>query len=415
MWDELWIDCHAATMAADADVPYGAIEDAAIGIDKGRIAWIGPRSDLPGEPDALAAMVIACGGAWVTPGLVDCHTHAVFGGERVGEFEARLTGQSYEEIAKAGGGIRATVRATRETSLDTLVNSAATRLETLRQGGVTTVEIKSGYGLDVETELKMLEAAGQAADRAGLHLKRTFLGLHAVPQEYADNREAYVDLMCGEALPKAAEAGLADAVDAFCERIGFTSDEVRRVFEAAKNLDLPVRLHAEQLSDQGGAALAAEYNALSADHLEYASEAGIEAMARAGVVAVLLPGAFYALKETKKPPVELLRRHGVRIAIATDLNPGSSPLVSPTLAINMACTLFGLTPEEALAGMTRNAAAALGLDGETGTIETGKCADLALWRISRPAEIAYWIGLPGPERLYVAGRNVTDHGTGRKP
>lgn len=415
MWDELWIDCHAATMAAGAAAPYGAIEDAAIGIDKGRIAWIGPRGELPGEPEALAALVMACDGAWITPGLIDCHTHAVFGGERVGEFEARLTGRSYEEIAKAGGGIRSTVKATREAGEDELIRSATARLEMLRRGGVTTVEIKSGYGLDVATELKMLEAAGKAADAAGLRLKRTFLGLHALPEDYADDRSAYVDLVCDEALPKAAEAGLADAVDAFCERIGFTSDEVRRVFETAKQLDLPVRLHAEQLSDQGGAALAAEFGALSADHLEHASEAGIEAMAEAGVVAVLLPGAFYALKETKKPPVELLRRHGVRIAIATDLNPGSSPLVSPTLAINMACTLFGLTPEEALAGMTRHAAAALGLDEETGTIETGKAADLALWRISRPAEIAYWIGLPGPERLYIAGRNVTDQGTGRQP
>lgn len=415
MWDELWIDCRAATMRAGADTAYGAIDDAAIAIDRGRIAWAGPRADLPGKPDALAAMVIACDGAWVTPGLIDCHTHAVFGGDRVGEFEARLEGASYEEIARAGGGIRSTVTATREASEESLAEAALSRLETLRRGGVTTVEIKSGYGLDVETELKMLRAAGEAARRAGLHLERTFLGLHALPEDYADDRAGYVDLVCQEALPKACEAGLVDAVDAFCERIGFTAAEVRRVFETAKALGLPVRLHAEQLSDQGGAALAAEFGALSADHLEFASEDGIRAMAGAGVAAVLLPGAFYALKETRKPPVALLREHGVRIAIATDLNPGSSPLVSPTLAMNMACTLFGLTPEEALAGMTRNAAAALGIAGEAGTIETGKRADLALWRISRPAEIAYWIGLPGPDRLYIAGRNMTAEGTGRKP
>lgn len=413
MWNELWIDCHAATMAQGRSEPYGAIENAAIGIDKGRIAWIGERGDLPGEPRDLAAMVVSLDGAWVTPGLVDCHTHAVFGGNRVGEFEARLQGKSYEEIARAGGGIRSTVAATRAASRDALVSSAVARLEALKRGGVSTVEIKSGYGLDVETELKMLDAAGEAASRAGLRLKRTFLGLHALPEEFAGRRAAYVDLVCEQALPKAAEAGLADAVDAFCETIGFTDDEVRRVFETARGLGLPVRLHAEQLSDQGGAQLAAEFGALSADHLEFASEAGIRAMAEAGVAAVLLPGAFYALKETRKPPVEALREHGVKIAIATDLNPGSSPLVSPTLAINMACTLFGLTPEEALAGMTRNAAAALGMDGEIGTIETGKQADLAVWHIERPAEIAYWIGLSGPDRLYIGGRKSASDESGR--
>ena len=403
MWDELWIDCRAATMRAGADTAYGAIDDAAIAIDRGRIAWAGPRADLPGKPDALAAMVIACDGAWVTPGLIDCHTHAVFGGDRVGEFEARLEGASYEEIARAGGGIRSTVTATREASEESLAEAALSRLETLRRGGVTTVEIKSGYGLDVETELKMLRAAGEAARRAGLHLERTFLGLHALPEDYADDRAGYVDLVCQEALPKACEAGLVDAVDAFCERIGFTAAEVRRVFETAKALGLPVRLHAVRLSDQGGAALAAEFGALSADHLEFASEDGIRAMAGAGVAAVLLPGAFYALKETRKPPVALLREHGVRIAIATDLNPGSSPLVSPTLAMNMACTLFGLTPEEALAGMTRNAAAALGIAGEAGTIETGKRADLAVWDVSEPAELAYRIGFNPLHKRIFAG------------
>lgn len=412
MWNELWIDCHAATMAG-GDTAYGTIEDAAIGIDKGRIAWIGLRSELPDEPGALAAMVVGLDGAWVTPGLVDCHTHAVFGGNRVAEFEARLEGKSYEEIARAGGGIRSTVKATRAASLDELVEAAVPRLLALKRGGVSTVEIKSGYGLDIETELTMLRAAGQAAKRAGLNLKRTFLGLHALPEDYAEDREAYVDLVCEKALPQAAEEGLADAVDAFCERIGFTAEEVRRVFETARGLGLPVRLHAEQLSDQGGAELAAQFGALSADHLEFASEDGIKAMAEAGVVAVLLPGAFYALKETKKPPVDLLRQHGVRIAIATDLNPGSSPLVSPTLAINMACTLFALTPEEALAGMTRNAAAALGIEDEAGTIETGKRADLAVWHIERPAEIAYWIGLSGPDRLYIGGRKSAHEETGR--
>lgn len=414
MWDELWINCHAATMAPGADEAYGAIEDAAIAIDQGRIAWIGPRRELDGDPEDLAALVVGCKGAWITPGLVDCHTHLVFGGTRVGEFEDRLTGTSYEEIARRGGGIRSTVRATREESREALAAGALKRLDMLQDGGVTTVEIKSGYGLDVETELKMLRAAGDAAGQTRMRLKRTFLGLHALPGDYADRREAYVDMICEEALPKAAGEGLVDAVDAFCETIGFTTEEVTRVFETAKSLGLPVRLHAEQLSDQGGAELAAKFDALSADHLEHASEAGIEAMAKAGVVAVLLPGAFYNLRETQKPPVDLLRRHGVRIAIATDLNPGSSPLVSPTLAMNMACTLFALTPEEALAGMTREAAAALGLSGEVGTLEEGKSADLALWRISQPAEIAYWIGHPGPERLYIAGRNVTRKGTGRQ-
>ncbi|PWE18502.1 imidazolonepropionase [Marinicauda salina] len=404
MWDALWTDLDAATMAPDIDAAYGAIPDAAIGIADGRIAWIGPRAELPGAPESLAHETVSLGGAWVTPALVDCHTHLVFGGDRIGEFEKRLEGASYEEIARAGGGIKSTVAATRAASLDELVEAAIPRLEALKRGGVATVEIKSGYGLDVDTEIRMLEAAGRAAEAVGLRLRRTYLGLHALPEEYADRREAYVELICEKGLPQARAAGLVDAVDAFCETIGFTIEEVRRVFETARQLALPVRLHAEQLSDQGGAAMAAAFNALSADHLEYLDAAGVEAMAEAGTVAVLLPGAFYALGETRLPPVAALRERGVKMAVATDLNPGTSPLVSPTLAMNMACTLFGLTPEEALAGMTRNGAAALGLEDGIGTIETGKAADLAVWRISQPAEIAYWIGAAGPERLAIAGR-----------
>jgi len=412
MWDEVWIHLNAATMAAGADTPYGTIEDAAIGIENGRIAWIGPRAALSGEPGALARRVVAMDGLWATPGLIDCHTHAVFGGERIGEFEARLSGASYESLAKAGGGIRATVTATRAADINELVNSAASRLEALRYSGVTTVEIKSGYGLDLETELTMLDAAGRAAAAAGLRVRRTYLGLHAPPADEQE-RAAYVARVCSEILPEAHVLGLVDAVDAFCETIGFTPGEVRAVFKAARSLGLPVKLHAEQLSDMNGAALAAGFGALSADHLEFLSEAGAAAMARAGVTAVLLPGAFYTLGETRKPPVAMLRDHGVQMAVATDLNPGSSPLLSATLAANMACTLFGLTPEEALAGLTRCAAGALGLEDECGTLEAGKAADIALWRISRPAEIAYWIGLPGPERLYAAGRPLFEDGWSR--
>lgn len=400
MWDRLLTDCHVATMDPAFPGPFGAIEDGAIGIQDGRIVRVGRRIDLAGY---RARTIEPLGGAWVTPGLIDCHTHLVFGGNRSAEFEQRLNGASYEEIASAGGGIVSSVKATRLASPDELVEQARPRLHALMRGGVTTIEIKSGYGLDVPSELKMLEAARALGESEAVRVVPTLLALHALPPEHRNSRDEFVRLAIDEMLPAAAEAGLATAVDAFCEGIGFTPEEVRALFEAADEHGLRVKLHAEQLSNLHGAALAAEYGALSADHLEHADEAGIGAMARAGMVAVLLPGAFYALRETRKPPVELLRRHGVAMAVATDCNPGTSPVLSPTLMLSMACTLFGLTPEEALAGMTVHAAKALGLEKEVGTVSTGKAADLCVWRVSRPAELCYWIGHPGPERRIVGG------------
>ena len=398
MWDRLLTDCNIATMDPSVGAPFGAIEDGAIAIQDGRIVRVGRRVELAGN---RARSVEPLGGAWVMPGLVDCHTHLVFGGNRAHEYEMRLQGASYEEIARAGGGIVSSVAATRAASLDQLVEQARPRLQALMRGGATTVEIKSGYGLDTATELRMLKAAKALGMSEKVRIAPTLLALHALPPEYKDRRADFVRLAIERMVPAA--AGLASAVDAFCEGIGFTPEEVRALFEAAQSHGLRVKLHAEQLSNLHGAALAAEYGALSADHLEHADEAGIEAMARAGMVAVLLPGAFYALSETRKPPVDLLRKHKVPMAVATDCNPGTSPVLSPTLMLNMACTLFGLTPEEALAGMTREAARALGLEAEIGTISAGKAADLCVWRIDRPAELAYWIGLPGPERRIFAG------------
>jgi imidazolonepropionase len=400
MWDRLLVDCNVATMDPSVDAPFGAIENGAIGIHDGRIVRVGRRTELAGYQ---AKKVEPLHGAWITPGLVDCHTHLVFGGNRAGEFEQRLEGATYEEIARAGGGIASTVKATRAATLDELVETSRPRLKALMQGGVTTIEIKSGYGLDIETELKMLRAAKALGESETVRVAATLLALHALPPEFADRREEFIALATDSILPAVADQGLATAVDAFCEGIGFTPDEVRALFEAAKDHGLRVKLHAEQLSNLRGAELAADYEALSADHLEHADEEGVAAMARAHMVAVLLPGAFYALKETKKPPVELLRRYGVPMAVATDCNPGTSPILSPTLMMSMACTLFGLTPEEALAGMTRAGAKALGLQDEIGTISTGKAADLCVWRIGRPAELCYWIGLGGPERRIVAG------------
>jgi imidazolonepropionase len=400
MWDRLLVDCNLATMDPAVRTPFGAIENGAIGIHEGRIVRVGRRTELAGYQ---ARRVEPLGGAWVTPGLVDCHTHAVFGGNRAGEFEQRLEGASYEEIALAGGGILSTVRATRAASPDALIEASRPRLAALMRGGATTIEIKSGYGLDIDTELKMLRAARSLGDSEPVRISPTLLALHALPPEFRDRREDYVRLAIDSILPQAAEQGLASAVDAYCDTIGFTPPEVRRFFEAASELGLGIKLHAEQLSNQDGAALASRFGALSADHLEHVDEAGVRAMAAAGMVAVLLPGAFYALRETTRPPVELLRRHNVPMAVATDCNPGTSPVLSPTLMMSMACTLFGLTPEEAVAGMTREAARALGLDDEIGTISAGKAADLCVWRIERPAELAYWIGLPGPERRIFAG------------
>jgi imidazolonepropionase len=365
--DRLWTNGRLATLREGAGA-YGALEPAALAARDGRIAWIGP---LAGAPNFEAAETTDLGGRWVTPGLIDCHTHLVYAGDRAGEFEQRLMGASYREIAEAGGGIVSTVRATREASEDELVGQSRRRLDALLAEGVTTVEIKSGYGLDAENEAKMLRAARRLGAEAPVRVVTTFLGAHALPPEAGDDKEGYIDEVCLSQLPAVHGEGLADAVDGFCETIAFAPHQIRRVFEAAQALGLPVKLHAEQLSNQGGAALAAEFGAVSADHLEYLDEAGVAAMAAAGTAAVLLPGAFYFLRDTQVPPIELLRRHGVPMAVASDCNPGSSPLTSLLLAMNMAATLFRLTPEEALAGVTRNAARALGLGRRLGHRTTG--------------------------------------------
>ena len=400
MWDRLLTDCRIATMESAPGNPLGIIENGAIGIQDGKVVRVGSRTELAGN---RAREVLPLGGTWVTPGLIDCHTHLIFGGNRADEHAMRRAGATYEEIAKAGGGIASTVTRTREASDGELLASAAMRLDALMKGGATTVEIKSGYGLDVGSELRMLRCAKALAASEAVRIVPTLLALHALPADWKDRRIGYVSMIVDELIPAAAEAGLADAVDAFCESIAFTPEEVERVFKAAEQHGLRVKLHAEQLSNQHGAALAAKYKALSADHLEHLDEAGAKAMADAGTVAVLLPGAYYALQEDRKPPVQMLRDSGVAMAVATDCNPGTSPLLSPTLAMNMACTLFGLTPEEALAGMTINAARALGLEDEIGTIAPGKAADLCVWRLESLAELGYWIGLPGPERRIYAG------------
>jgi imidazolonepropionase len=400
MWDRLIVDCRVATMEAAPGNPLGIIENGAIAMEDGRILRVGTRTELAGH---RAREVLPLGGAWVTPGLIDCHTHLIFGGNRADEHAMRRAGASYEEIARAGGGIASTVTRTREASDAALLASAAMRLDALMKGGVTTIEIKSGYGLDVEGELRLLRCAKALAASEAVRIVPTLLALHALPPEWKDRRIGYVSVIVDELIPAAAEQGLAEAVDAFCEGMAFTPEETERVFKAAEANGLRVKLHAEQLSNQHGASLAAKYRALSADHLEYLDAAGAKAMAAAGTVAVLLPGAFYALQEERKPPVQMLRDHRVPIAVATDCNPGTSPLLSPTLAMNMACTLFGLTPEEALMGMTVNAARALGLESEIGTIASGKAADLCIWRLESLAELGYWIGLPGPERRIYAG------------
>lgn len=395
MTDRLLTDCHVATMAGEG--AYGAIEDGAILIRNGRIGWVGRRAEAP-----TADVIERLDGRWVTPGLIDCHTHLVFGGDRSGEFEQRLGGVTYEEIAKAGGGIVSSVKATREASEDALYASAVARLEGLKATGVTTVEIKSGYGLDRDSELKMLRVARRIGAEAGVRVRTSYLGLHAVPPEHRADRTAYVGLAIDDILPAAHAAGLVDAVDAYCEPIAFSGEEVSRLFDRAKALGLPVKLHADQLSDGGGAALAAKYNALSADHVEHTTEAGVRAMAQAGVVAVLLPGAYLMLRESTLPPIALFRQHGVEMAVATDCNPGTSPVASMTAALNLACVQFRLTPEEALAGATRIAARALGLT-DVGTIDVGKAADLAVWDITRPAELGYWLGKPLLNARYVSG------------
>jgi imidazolonepropionase len=381
---------HVATLRPGGDA-WGEVPHGAVVVQGGRIAWVGPESELPASAGAVEDELDG-GGRWVTPGLVDCHTHLVFAGNRAREFEQRLEGATYEEIARAGGGILSTVRATREASEDELKASAVARLRHLAARGVTAVEIKSGYGLDVPTELRMLRVARAAAGTAGIPVRTTLLGAHALPPEYRGDREGYVDLVCSDMVPRAAREGLADAVDAFCEGIGFTPAECASVLRAAEAHGLARRLHADQLSDSGGATLAASHGAASADHLEYVSESGVRAMAEAGTVAVLLPGAAYFLREERVPPVDAFRRLGVPIAVASDLNPGTSPLLDPLAVLNLACVLFRLTPAEALAGMTRVAARALGWEGDMGTVETDKRADLALWSVERPAELAYWMG-----------------------
>lgn len=399
--DLLITDCRVATMV-EGGAPYGTVEDAAVLIGRGRILWAGAGTDLP---DHTAAETHSLEGRWVTPGLIDCHTHLVFGGDRSGEFEQRLQGATYEEIARAGGGIVSTMAATRAASEDELYASAVTRLQGLKASGVTTVEIKSGYGLDRETELKMLRVARRIGRDGGVRVRTSYLGLHAVPPEHRADRAAYVDLAIDDILPTVHAEGLVDAVDAYCEPIAFSEAEVARLFEKARALGLPVKLHADQLSDGGGAALAARYGALSADHVEHSTERGVRAMAEAGVVAVLLPGAFLMLRETTPPPIDLFRRHGVAMAVATDCNPGTSPVASMTAALNLACVQFRLTPEEALAGATQVAAKALGLESDCGVIAPGMAADLAVWDIERPAELCYWLGKPLLHRRYLAGES----------
>jgi imidazolonepropionase len=378
-----------ATMVSGG-LSYGLIEKGAVAISDGLIQWVGPEKELPVEFAGLQEKDL--GGRLVTPALIDCHTHLVYGGSRATEFELRLKGASYEEISRSGGGILSTVTATRNASEEELFAQSLPRFDALLAEGVGTVEIKSGYGLDLETEIKMLRVARQLGKERNIRVKTSFLGAHAIPPEFAGKAEAYIDFVCEEVLPAVHEEKLADAVDGFCENIAFSPKQISMVFEKATSLGLPVKLHAEQLSNYGGAALAAKYGALSADHLEYLDEAGILAMAKSGTVAVVLPGAFYTLRETQLPPLNSLRKAGVPISIATDCNPGSSPLTSLLLCMNMACTLFRMTPEEALCGVTREAAQALGIGPEVGTIEVGKKAEFAVWNVEQPAELAYRIG-----------------------
>lgn len=393
--------CHVATMAnrrGSADLPYGMINDAALVLDGETLAWVGPRSELP--ETFRTAPVETLGGRVVTPGLIDCHTHLVFAGNRAQEFEKRLEGASYEEIARAGGGIMSTVHATRAATMDSLVKTALPRLDALISEGVTTLEIKSGYGLDQDTELRMLRVARRLEALRPVTIRTSFLGAHAVPPDYQNRRDAYIEEVCIPTLHAAHAEGLVDAVDAFCEGIAFSPDQVARVFQAAQTLGLPVKLHAEQLSNLGGAKLAAAYGALSADHVEYIDEDGVCAMAQAGCVAVLLPGAFYTLRETQAPPTDLFRNQAVPMALATDANPGSSPMTSVLLALNMGATLFRMTPEECLRGVTQNGAKALGLP-DRGTLVAGQRADLAVWDIETPAELSYRIGFnPLYKRIY---------------
>jgi imidazolonepropionase len=398
---KLWINCHIATMQ---DGHYSSIEDAAIVTLGQHIHWIGIQKNIPVDD---YTETIDLNGAWVTPGLIDCHTHSVFGGNRSVEFEKRLQGISYAEIAASGGGIASTVRATREASEQQLLASTLRRVRCLLKDGVTTIEIKSGYGLNFENERKMLRVIRQVAEVLPITVRSTCLAAHALPPEYQDRSDAYIEYICDEMLPKLHQEGLVDAVDAFCEHLAFSPAQVERVFKTAQSLGLPVKLHAEQLSSLGGSSLAARYHALSADHLEFMTEDDVKAMAASGTVAVLLPGAFYFLRETKYPPLESLQQHGVRIALSSDLNPGTSPTLSLRLMMNMGSTLFRLTPEQALAGVTIHAAYALGLQDTYGSLEQGKVADFIAWDIEHPSEIVYWLGGDLPKRIIRHGIEIS--------
>jgi len=384
----IWRNARLATLAP-ASAGLGIVENGAVAASGGRILFAGSERDLP---SLAAAETVDCEGRWITPGLIDCHTHLVHAGNRANEFEMRLAGASYEEVARAGGGIVSSVKALRAASEDDLVRQSLPRLDALIAEGVTTVEVKSGYGLDLGNERKSLRAARRLGKERPVSIRTTFLGAHALPPERQGDKAGYVDDLVGTVLPAIASEGLADAVDGFCEGIAFSPGEISRLFEVARALGLPVKLHADQLSNLGGATLAASFGALSADHLEYTDEAGAAAMAKAGTVAGILPGAFYFIRETRRPPIDLFRKHGVRMAVATDCNPGTSPLTSLLLTMNMAATLFGMTVEECIAGVTREAARALGLEGEAGTLEPGKRADFAVWDIGQPAELVYRMG-----------------------
>jgi imidazolonepropionase len=390
-WDQVWIDVNVASMDLAVSAPYGAIVDAAMAVKDGKIAWVGPRAELP-EFDVMSTPLYRGKGGWITPGLIDAHTHLIFAGNRANEFEKRLQGATYEEIARSGGGIISTVNACREASEADLFELGRKRLNALAKEGVTTVEIKSGYGLDTETELKILRVARELGKHHHVDVKTTFLGAHAIPPEYKDDVEGYVDLVINEMLPAVLAEDLADAVDVFCENIAFSVEQTERVLTAAKNAGLDIKLHAEQLSNLGGSAMAAKLGAKSVDHIEYLDEAGVIALSKSGTCATLLPGAFYFLRETQMPPIDLLRKHKVPMVLASDYNPGSSPLCSSLLMLNMGCTLFRLTPEEALAGMTRNAAKALGIEDKVGVLAAGMQADFCLWDITTPAELSYSYG-----------------------
>lgn len=403
-WQTLYINVNLATMT-DGGKSYGEITQGALAISEGKIAWLGKEADLP-HFDNEQTEVIDGKGQWLSPGLIDCHTHLVYGGNRANEFEMRLQGKSYQEIANAGGGIVSTVTATRKASEEELLEKALPRLQALHSQGVTTLEVKSGYGLDTSSEIKMLKVATQLEQALPVTIKKTFLGAHALPTEYKDDAEGYLDIVCDEMLPKVVEQNLADAVDVFCEGIGFSLEQTKRVFDAAQKHGLPIKVHAEQLSNLGASELAAKYDALSSDHIEFLDEAGIKAMKSSGMTAVLLPGAFYFLRETQLPPIDLLRKYEVPMAVATDANPGTSPIHNIHLMLNMACTLFKLTPSEALAGITCFGAKALGLSDNKGQLAVGFDADIALWNISQPAELCYQFGVNPLSALVQNGNRV---------